>query len=100
MAKQPLSHLCAKPYPELDVRLAAIDALGKIPSAETVAALGIALQDRDPAVQFAGVQALKAASGEDFGNDVASWQQYVAGETPKTESEISVADRVKQWAPF
>ncbi|MCG8449577.1 MAG: HEAT repeat domain-containing protein [Pirellulales bacterium] len=86
--------------PELDVRLAAIDALGKIPSTETVAALGIAVKDRDPAVQYAGVQALKAASGEDFGNDVARWQQYVAGETPQPKPDVSVAERVKQWSPF
>ena len=71
---------------ELDARLAAIDALGKIDSTETVAALATALDDSDPAVQYAGVQALKSASGEDFGNDVRSWQQYVSGETPPGEA--------------
>ena len=44
---------------ELDVRLAAISALGEIPSTESVAALSLALKDRDPAMQYAGVQALK-----------------------------------------
>lgn len=85
---------------ELDVRLAAIDALGKIRSTESVSALGVALADRDPAVQYAGVQALKTASGQDLGNDVAMWQQYVSGEHPAIKPEVSVAERVKQWSPF
>lgn len=85
--------------PDLDVRLAAIDALARIESSETVAALGTALNDRDPAVQFAAVQALKSASGEDLGNDVAAWQQYVAGQTP-SQPEISVAERVRQFSPL
>ena len=85
---------------ELDVRLAAIDALGKIHSTESVAALGLALADRDPAVQYAGVQALKTASGQDLGNDVTAWQQYVSGGNPSIKPEISVAQRVKEWSPF
>jgi hypothetical protein len=85
---------------DLDVRLAAIDALGKISSTESVAALGIALADRDPAVQYASVQALKSASGQDLGNDVTTWQQYVAGKNPVVKPEVSVAERVKEWTPF
>jgi hypothetical protein len=85
---------------ELDARLAAIDALGQIDSTETVAALALALDDRDPAVQYAGVQALKAVSGEDFGNDVSSWQMYVKGETPPAKPSVSIAERAKQWSPF
>ncbi len=85
---------------ELDARLAAIDALGQIESTETVAALAIALNDRDPAIQYAGVQALKVASGQDFGNDVRAWQQYVSGETPQAKPPISIAEKAKQWSPF
>lgn len=85
---------------ELDARLAAIDALGQIESTETVAALAIALEDRDPAIQYAGVQALKVASGQDFGNDVRAWQQYVSGETPQAKPPVSIAEKVKQWSPF
>ena len=83
----------------LDVRLAAIDALAKMNSSDTISALGTALEDRDPAVQYAAVQALKSASGEDFGNDVSAWQQFVAGEVP-SKPEISVAERVQQFSPF
>ena len=84
---------------ELDVRLAAIDAIGSIDSAETVATLGTVLADRDPAVQYAAVQALKTASGEDFGNDVNVWQEYVTNGTA-TKPEISVAERLQQYSPF
>jgi len=83
-----------------DVRMAAVDALGHIQTPESVAALAMALKDRDPAMQFAGVRALKGASGQDLGNDVAAWQEYVAGPNPKIVPRTSMAERVKQWSPF
>jgi len=85
---------------ELDVRLAAVDALGKIPSTESVAALAIALKDRDPAMQYAGVQSLRAISGLDLGNDVKAWQDYAASEQPQLSPQGSVAERIKQYSPF
>lgn len=85
---------------ELDVRLAAVDSLGKISTPESVTALAIALKDPDPAMQYAGVEALKTASGQNFGNDVNAWQQFVDGKQPQTPPQISVAERVKQLSPF
>lgn len=82
--------------PELDVRLAAIDALGQIKSPLSVTALSQAVNDRDPALQYAGVQALKSVSGQDLGNDVTAWREYAASAQP----EISVADRSSGWSPF
>ena len=81
---------------ELDVKLAAVDALGKIHSPQSVAALAKAVNDRDPALQYAGVQALKSVSGQDLGNDVTAWRQYAASEQPA----ISVAQRPGGWSPF
>lgn len=81
---------------ELDVQLAAIDALGRIKSPQSVAALANAVNDRDPALQYAGVQALKSVSGKDLGNDVTAWREYAASEQP----EISLAERPTGWAPF
>ncbi|MCH2113785.1 MAG: HEAT repeat domain-containing protein [Pirellulales bacterium] len=81
---------------ELDVRLAAIDALGRISSTESVAALALALKDRDPAVQYAAVVSLKAASGQDYGNDVAAWRKYTESDQP----QISAASKNKSWLPF
>lgn len=80
----------------LDVKLSAIDALGQIKSPQSVSALALAVNDRDPAMQYAGVQALKSISGKDLGNDVAAWRQYAAGEQP----EISLAARPTGWSPF
>ncbi len=81
---------------ELDIKLAAVDALGRIKSPQSVAALAKAVNDRDPALQYAGVQALKSVSGQDFGNDVSAWRQYAAGEQP----EISLAEKPSGWSPF
>lgn len=82
---------------ELDIQLAAIDALGQIKSPQSVAALAKAVNDRDPALQYAGVQALRSVSGKDLGNDVAAWRQYAASEQP----EISLAERPSSsWSPF
>lgn len=63
---------------DFDVRMAAVDALGAIKTEASVLALAAALRDRDPAMQYAGVQAMRTASGEDFGNDVSAWRQYAA----------------------
>lgn len=87
----------------VDVRLEAVEALGAINSPDAYAALALALEDRDPALQFAGVKSMKAISGKDFGGDVNAWLQYARGEIPTPtgqESEISVAGRLRNLAPF
>ena len=81
---------------KLDVKLAAVDALGKIKSPLSISALSKAVNDRDPALQYAGVQALKSVSGQELGNDVAAWREYAASQEP----EISVAARPGLWSPF
>src|SRR4029079_15194099 len=45
---------------DVDVRMAAAEALGKVNSPDSIKALAVALDDRDPALQYAGVQSLKA----------------------------------------
>lgn len=87
----------------IDVRLEAVDALASINSPDAYAALTVALEDRDPALQFAGVKSMKAISGKDFGGDVSAWLQYARGETPTPtgeEAEISVAGRLRDMVPF
>ena len=64
---------------ELDVRLAAVDALGAMKTKESIAGLTAALKDRDPAMQFAGVEAMKKVSDQDLGNDVQAWRSYAEG---------------------
>src|SRR5439155_15505188 len=60
----------------LDVRLAAARALGQTHDEQAVAALGQALDDSNPAMQYRAVQSLKAVTKRDFGNDVEAWRQY------------------------
>jgi HEAT repeat protein len=84
----------------LDVRIAAADALGKINTPESIEALSIAVKDRDPALQYAGVESLKNISGQDLGNDVKAWQQFTEQPAPVTEPKVSVADRLRQYSPF
>jgi hypothetical protein len=74
---------------DMEVRMAAIDALGKYDSNDAVAGLAAAIKDRDPALQYAGVKAMKSASGKDLGNDVEAWRQYAATLTPTSPSTPS-----------
>ena len=85
---------------KLDGRLAAVQALGHIRTPASVAALSIAVNDRDPALQYAGVQSMKAISSEDLGNDVEAWRRYAASQQPPLKPEISVAQRDQGWSPF
>lgn len=84
---------------DVDVRMAAAEALGKIKSPDSMKALAAALDDRDPALQYAGVQSLKAITGRDYGPDVQAWRQVAAGESlpPYTPS---VAERLRKASPF
>ncbi len=88
---------------DIDVRLAAVEAFGAIKSPESIAALATALEDNDPAMQYAGVRSMQAISDRDFGGNVTSWLQYAKGAepTPSAEgAEISVAGRLRDLAPF
>ena len=76
---------------DADVKLAAAQALGKINSPESIQALAVALDDRDPAMQYVGVQSLKSITGKDYGPDVQAWRQVAAGGTPPSAS--SAVDR-------
>jgi hypothetical protein len=84
----------------VDVRMAAADALGKIKSPEAIKALAVALDDRDPAMQYVGVQSLKAITGKDYGPDVQAWRQVAAGGTPPAAPVPSIAERMRKMSPF
>jgi hypothetical protein len=85
---------------QMDVRLAAAEALGKIKSPSSVSALAVALDDHDPALQFAGMQSMKAVTGKDYGGDVQAYRQVAAGGTPAPPAAPSIASRIKGISPF
>jgi HEAT repeat protein len=80
---------------DLDVRLAAAKALSTAGDKEAVAALGRALEDSDPAVQFCAVASLKKVTGKDLGNDVNAWRQLALQPDPPIHA-TTVASRLKQ----
>ncbi len=84
----------------IDVRLAAAEALGKIKSPEAIQSLAVALDDRDPALQYVGVQSMKSITGQDYGPDVEAWRQVAAGGTPPPVEPPSVAERMRNVSPF
>lgn len=78
---------------EPEVRMSAAKALGQTHDTSAVAALGAALSDEDPAMQYLAVQSLREISGKDFGNDVNLWKQYVKGESPP---DPTLAERMRR----
>lgn len=78
---------------DADVRLAAAKALGETKNRDSVPALGEALGDSDPAMQYRAMLSLERVTGKDLGNDVGRWQQYVKGDLPETAP--SIAERLR-----
>ena len=81
---------------KLDVRMVATAELAKFSDPTAVEALGVALNDHDPALQYRAIQSLKTCTGEDFGNSVAAWRDFVAGRTPAAEEGPSLVERLQQ----
>lgn len=65
----------------VDVRLAATRALGNFQGKDAVAALAMALEDSDPALQLRATESLRRATGESIGRDVSAWKKYVRHST-------------------
>lgn len=76
-----------------DVRMAAARALGEMGDKRAVAALGQMLEDRDPAMQYRAVASLQQITGQDLGNDVNAWVDYVKQGAP--DKPVSWASRVR-----
>lgn len=63
---------------DVDVRLAATRALANFPGSSTTRALANVIKDPNPALQLRAAEALVEITDEDFGNDIAAWQTYLA----------------------
>lgn len=74
-----------------DVRLAAARALGELKDPEAEAALGLALDDANPAIQYRAMQSLKSITGKKF-ETVKEWREYIHGEQ---KEQPSLMDRLR-----
>jgi hypothetical protein len=76
-----LGQVLADQTQELDVRLAAARALGKVKSPETLQALSAAVQEKeDPALQLRAARSLEKITGQDFGNNLVAWREFVSSQ--------------------
>lgn len=67
---------------DVDVRLAASEALARRPQGESIPHLAATLEDRDPAVQLATMEALRNATGADIRDDVNEWLAFLNARSP------------------
>lgn len=79
---------------DLDVRMAATRELAAFKDQKTVQALGLALNDTDPALQHRAMQSLKRVTGRDFGNNAPAWREFVQGGSPGLE-QPTIATRLR-----
>ncbi|MBI2481698.1 MAG: HEAT repeat domain-containing protein, partial [Planctomycetia bacterium] len=85
---------------DLDVRLAATTQLAKFQDRQSLEALAVALNDKDPALQHRAVQSLKSVSGRDYGDSVPAWRDYVEGRSPVLPEPPSIAERLRSLTWF
>ncbi len=87
---------------DIDVRQAAADALGKFKNPAAMRGLIAAIDDRDPALQYTGIQALKSITGRDAGGDISAWRQIAMGEVPTISPQptTSIAERINNLNPL
>ena len=76
---------------DLDVRLAAADALGTHRNRAAALALLVGLEDRDLAIQHRCRESLRRVLGTDYGNNLAKWREKIqtanfAGPARQTKS--------------
>lgn len=81
-----------------DVRVAAAKALGR--NGGTRQQLLPVLEDPNPAMQLAGVEAMRSITGQDLGGDVSAYRALARGDAPSTERSTKVANRLPDWVPF
>jgi len=73
---------------DIDVRLAATEALGNFPGRSSVEALSLSLNDRDPALQVRAAESLQRVTGEPLGRNIVAWQEYVGSNVVTMPSKV------------
>jgi hypothetical protein len=79
LAERPLSRVLGDPNEDLDVRIAAADALKHYHDIANARALAEALDDKDFGVVWQARRSLVYLTGRDFGYDDGAWLNYIAG---------------------
>jgi HEAT repeat protein len=80
---------------DINVRIAAAKGLSGSADQEAVKALGTALEDPDPALQYCAVASLKQVTGKDLGNNVNEWRRLAQLPEPPMRPK-TVAERMRQ----
>ncbi len=84
----------------LDVRLVATSELAKFKDQQAIQSLAVALNDKDPALQHRAVQSLKSVSGQDYGDNVPAWREFVQGRSPALPPPPTIAERLRSLSWF
>ena len=80
----------------IDVRIAAMRAIGNAGDPAVVPALAIGLEPKeDPALQYRTAQVLTQLTGKNYGNDLPAWRSYVATGTAPKRAAPSLAERAR-----
>ncbi len=91
-----LTQLLSQPQVPLDVRLAAVRALGELKDPQAVPVLARLLDDPDPAIQYRTVRSLEQITGKYYGEDVNQWKRALAGEAVPEQPRWSLSRWWKQ----
>jgi HEAT repeat protein len=79
-----------------DVRMAAARGLGQTHEQVAIGALALALDDKDPAMQYRAVLSLQKVTGQDLGNDVNKWREFAKqNKLAPAQPDTSVAARLR-----
>ena len=92
-----------------DVRLAAVRILGTVFPKGTsgdlhrsvILELGNLLDDKIPAIRYEAMQSLQKVTGQDYGNDINRWAEYmryVRGEVPNLPTERTFSEKMPRIA--
>lgn len=68
-----------------EVRIAAVRSLGELKDPAALRNLGLAMEQGDPAMQYACIESMKKISGKDYGSNLSAWQELAEGGQPAEE---------------